>query len=170
MFETPDDLDSLNALLKESIDSAGTYLRKAFEMPAASMGAEELVRQLGGLSTLAFATAGRRAEPRVAPVSVLTYRANFYIPSVTAAARVRHLQHSPASSMTGFEHGWAMIAHGEAFAIDRSEGVFGSLNRQMQECGLSDIREWGEATFLHFKPNVLFTWVRDRADETGSLQ
>src|SRR5690349_17465632 len=82
MKETPEDIIQLQAILDQSIEKAGSFLRSSMEMPEHSLSATQLVNYLQGNQTVAFATVTAKGEPRIAPIGSFFYRGHFYIPTV----------------------------------------------------------------------------------------
>ncbi len=56
MYETPEDLQHLQAVLDQSIAHAGAFLRQSFQMPEHSLSALQLVHFWQAVQTVAFAT------------------------------------------------------------------------------------------------------------------
>src|SRR5881227_560748 len=102
MRETQEDIERLQALLDSSIERAGAFLRRSFQMPQHSLTAQELVECWQDVQTVALATVTTRGEPRIAPIGSLLYRGDIYIPTVATAARTRHIMKRPAVSLTLF--------------------------------------------------------------------
>ena len=161
MRESADDLERLQALLDRSIESAGRFLRNAFEMPERSLSAQHLVARLDGLLTVALATTTARAEPRVAPIGALFVRGAFHVPTVAQAARTRHLAARPAASITYFEGtDLAVIAHGHATILAADDPAFAELDAAQVECGGESPTQWqGDAVFLRLEADRLFTYA-----------
>ncbi len=102
MRETQGDIERLQALLDASIERAGAFLRRSFQMPEHSLTAQELVDCWQNVQTVALATVTMRGEPRIAPIGSLLYRGEIYIPTVATAARTRHVIKRPVVSLTLF--------------------------------------------------------------------
>jgi hypothetical protein len=159
--ETPEDLDRLTALLNDSIDRAGAFLRSSFEMPEKSLSANQLVTYLHGIQTIAFATTTAAGEPRVAPIGSLFFRGAFYIPTVTTAARSRHIQRRPAVSLTHYQgNDLAVIAHGQASLLTSRDPRFANLEALHRSFGSSSVNDWGEGAFIHVEARSIFTYAR----------
>jgi pyridoxamine 5'-phosphate oxidase-like protein len=163
MRETEADLERLQALLDDSIERAGRFLRSSFEMPEHSLSATQLAAHLQGALTVALATTTARGEPRVAPIGALFVRATFHVPSVAQAARARHLAARPAASLTYFEGiDLAVIAHGSATIIDTAHPGFAELDELQVQCGGSSVREWsGDGVYLRLDSDRIFTFARE---------
>jgi Pyridoxamine 5'-phosphate oxidase len=163
MRETAADLERLQALLDESVERAGPFLRSSFEMPEHSLSAAQLAGHLQGSLTVALATTTARGEPRVAPIGALFVHGSFHVPSVAQAARSRHLAARPAASLTYFEgNDLAVIAHGRVTIVDTADPDFGEIDALQVQSGAESPREWsGDAVYLRLEADRLFTYARE---------
>src|SRR5947209_634618 len=119
MRETLEDIERLQALLDTSIQRAGAFLRRSFQMPEHSLTAQRLIDYWLDVQAVALATVTTRGEPRIAPIGSLLYRGEIYIPTVATAARTRHVMKRSAISLTLFrDNELAIIVHGYAAIID----------------------------------------------------
>ena len=98
MRETQEDIERLQALLDHSIERAGAFLRRSFQMPEHSLTAQQLIDCWRDVQTVALATVTMGGEPRIAPIGSLLYRGEIYLPTVATAARTRHVMKGPAVS------------------------------------------------------------------------
>lgn len=163
MRETPADLQRLQTLLDDSIKRASSFLRSSFEMPDHSLSARQLAAHLQGALTVALATVTARGEPRVAPISALFLRGQFYLPTVAEAARAQHLARRPGASLTYFEGtAFAVIAHGQAAIIGADHPDFTDLDATQVASGNQSVREWqGHGVYLQLQPATLYTFARE---------
>jgi hypothetical protein len=161
--ETPEDLDRLQAVLDESIERAGAFLRRSFEMPEHSLSAPQLATHLQGSLTVALATVTARGEPRVAPIGALFLHAWFYVPTVAESARARHLARRPASSLTYYEGTeLAVIVHGQVVIVDAEDPDFAELDAVQVESGGQSVGEWqGHGVYLRLEPATVYTYARE---------
>ena len=102
MRETAEDLQRLQTLLDDSIDRAGPFPRRSFEMPEHSLSAGQLAGHLQGSFTLALATVTARGEPRVAPIGALFF---------TLGAISRVVDNQPLRSGVGDRGRFSRIIH-----------------------------------------------------------
>ena len=163
MRETAADLERLQALIDRSIEGAGPFLRSSFQMPEHSLSAAQLAAHLDGSLTVALATPTARGEPRVAPISALFVRAAFCVPSVTQAARSRHLAQRPAASLTYFEgNDLAVIAHGQVAIGPAGDPAFDEVDALQVAAGMESPSGWsGDGVYLRLEPASLFSYARD---------
>jgi len=161
MRETPEDIERLQALLDNSIERAGAFLRRSFQMPEHSFSAQQLIDCWQGVQTIALATVTTGGEPRIAPISSLLYRGDIYIPTVATAARTRHVMKRPAVSLTLFrENELAIIVHGYAAIISPGHADFETLETLLYASTHTRAGEWGEGVYLHIQAPAIYTYNR----------
>src|SRR5256885_16617536 len=125
MREPQEDIGRLQALLDNSVERAGAFLRRSFQMPENSLTAQQLIDCWQDVQTVALATVTTRGEPRIAPIGSLLYRSEIYIPTVATAARTRHVMKRPAVSLTLFrENELAIIVHGSSAIVSPDHAQF----------------------------------------------
>ena len=161
MRETQEDIERLQALLDNSIERAGAFLRRSFQMPEHSLTAQQLIDYWRDVQTVALATVTTKGEPRIAPIGSLLYRGEIYLPSVATAARTRHIMKRPAVSLTLFhESELAVIVHGYAEIISPSHTDFETLEELLYGASQTKAGEWGEGVYLHIKAEAIYTYNR----------
>jgi len=161
MRETPEDIERLQALLDTSIQRAGAFLHRSFQMPEHSLSAQQLIDCWQDVQTVALATVTTRGEPRIAPISSLLYRGDIYIPTVATAARTRHIMKRPAVSLTLFhENELAIIVHGYAAIISPGHADFETLEDLLYASTHTKAGEWGEGVYLHIQAEAIYTYNR----------
>src|SRR2546427_13039203 len=173
MRETQEDIERLQALLDSSIERAGAFLRRSFQMPEHSLTAQQLIDCWLDVQTVALATVTSRGEPRIAPIGSLVYRGDIYIPTVATAARTRHVMKRPAVSLTLFrENELAIIVHGYAAIIAPDHADFETLENLLYAYTYTKAGEWGEGVYLHIQAEAIYTYNRHphRPIESLSLQ
>lgn len=161
MHETPEDMERLQALLDRSIERAGVFLRRSFEMPEHSLSAGQLAHYLRGIQNVALATVTAKGEPRVAPIGSLFYRSRFHIPTVATAARTRMVSARPSMSLTHFVgDDLAIIAHGSATIISGEHPDFAVVEAMQREASDQSVRDWGDGVYLRVEAETLVTFAR----------
>ena len=169
MKETQEDIDRLQAVLDASIERAGTFLRRSFQMPEHSLSAIELAQEMQGIQWVALATVTAKSEPRVAPIGALFYHGDFYIPTVATAARTRHIMKRPSVSLAYFtQEDLAIIVHGSATVITPEHPNFETLEEFMQTYNNSKASTWGEGIYLHIHAETIYTYTRHPKTEANS--
>jgi Pyridoxamine 5'-phosphate oxidase len=161
MRESPTDIQQLQTVIDDSIKRASLFLRASFDMPEHSLSATQLAEHLQGSLTVALATVTARGEPRVAPISALFLRGQFYVPTVAEAARAQHVARRPGASLTYFEGiALAVIAHGQATIIDAEHPDFTELDAIQVASGNQSVSEWqGHGVYLRLQPASLYTFA-----------
>ena len=161
MREKQEDIERLQALLDLSIERAGAFLRRSFQMPEHSLTAKELIECWQDVQNVALATVTTRGEPRIAPISSLLYRGEIYLPTVATAARTRHVMKRPAVSLTLFrEDELAIIVHGKAAIISPDYEDFETLESILYASTHAKASEWGEGVYLHIQAEAIYTYNR----------
>ncbi|HZR43317.1 MAG TPA: pyridoxamine 5'-phosphate oxidase family protein [Ktedonobacteraceae bacterium] len=162
MRETSEDLAQLQALLNSSIEQAGSFLRRSFQMPEHSLSATQLVHYLQGIQNVAFASVTSRGEPRVAPIGSLFYRGRFYIPTTTSAMRTKHVQKHPAVSLTHFvDNDLAIIVHGTATILLSDHPDFATIEELQRAANSQSVRDWGEGAYIQVNATMIYTFARN---------
>lgn len=95
MFETPDELHSLQALLDTSLAGAGSHLKSIIRPGDSTLDAEQVVRICQGMCTLAIATVTRRGEPRISGADGHFLHGRWIVGTHRQAAKARHLAARP---------------------------------------------------------------------------
>ena len=171
MRETPEDIARLQALLDHSIERAGAFLRRLFQMPQHSLTAQQLIDCWPDVQTVALATVTTRGEPRIAPISSLLYRGEIYLPTVATAARTRHVMKRPAVSLTLFRaNELAIIVHGYAAIISPDHAAFETLENLLYASTHTKAGEWGEGIYLHIQAIYTYNSHPHRPSESLPLQ
>jgi hypothetical protein len=163
MRETTADFQLLQTLLDDSIQRASAFLRSSLEMPEHSLSATQLAAHLQGTVTVALATVTARGEPRVAPISAIFLRGQFYMPTVAEAARAQNIARHPGASLTYFEGSdIALIAHGQATIVAADHPAFTDLDATQVASGNQSVSEWqGHGVYLQLQPISLYTFARE---------
>jgi nitroimidazol reductase NimA-like FMN-containing flavoprotein (pyridoxamine 5'-phosphate oxidase superfamily) len=143
MYERPDDLVDLQALLDRSADAAGPHMRSIIT-PERRLTAPEVCSRLIGMSLLALATVTADGRPLVGPVDGIFFRGSFYFGSSPDSVRFRHLRHRPQVSATylpGEE--LAVTVHGRATPVDVQGAEQAGFRRTLLEVYVPRYgREW----------------------------
>ncbi len=161
MREIPEDIERLQVQLNTSIQRAGAFLHRSFQMPEHSLTAQQLIECWRDVPTVALATVTTRGEPRIAPLGSLLYRGEIYLPTVATAARTRHVMKRPAVSLTlDRENELAIIVHGSAAIISPEHAAFETLEDLLYACTQTKAGEWGEGVYLHIQAAAIYTYNR----------
>lgn len=131
MNETPEEVERLQRLLDQSIETAGPHLLDIIS-PQRRLSAAELCRRMDGMRLLAVATVTSDGRPLVGPVDGYLIHGSWYFSSARQSVRLRHLAARPAVSATHLpdEH-LAVTVHGRAELFDVNDPVHPELRRAM---------------------------------------
>jgi hypothetical protein len=131
MLETPGELRRLQALLDDSMASAGPHLRSILGGER-RLDAGQLTERLAGMRLLVLATVTADARPLAGPVDGYFLHGTFWFSSGTGSVRMRHLGARPAVSATHLpgEH-LAVTVHGRADCFDIRDPAASELRQAM---------------------------------------
>ncbi|TCP56889.1 pyridoxamine 5'-phosphate oxidase [Tamaricihabitans halophyticus] len=126
MFETPDELHSLQALLDTSLSGSSSHLNSIVRPAESTLDAKQIVRVCQGMCTLAIATVTRRGEPRISGADGHLLHGRWIFGTHRQAAKARHLAARPGISATFmlgeqlgiFTHGHAVPLNPEGTSSD----------------------------------------------------
>lgn len=99
MFETAEELESLQRLLDASLASSTEHLRSIIT-PGRTLDAEQLCAALPGMQTLSLATVTAAGEPRISAVDGHFLHGRWVFGTARSAAKARHLVARPAASVS----------------------------------------------------------------------
>jgi uncharacterized pyridoxamine 5'-phosphate oxidase family protein len=129
MYETPDDLVALQALLDRSFDAGGPHLLRIIT-PERRLSAEQVAERLTGMRLLALATVTADGRPIVGPVDGIFLHGAFHFGSAPDSLRFRHIAarpHVSATHLPGEE--LAVTVHGRAVPVDVNAAEGAELRR-----------------------------------------
>ncbi|MEU4570401.1 pyridoxamine 5'-phosphate oxidase family protein [Micromonospora sp. NPDC023956] len=122
MFETPEDLQELQALLDASLSRSTSHLRSIIKAES-TLTAEQLTQVLTGMRTLALSTVTAKGEPRISGVDGHFLHGKWHFGTARNAAKARHLAARPAVSaahMRGEDLG--VFTHGKVEILNPQDG------------------------------------------------
>ena len=156
VYETPEDLERLQALLDRSYQSSGAHMRTIIT-PARRLDAKGLAKRLTGVRVLSLATVTADARPLVAPVDGLFYRGEWWFGSADDSVRFAHIRARPQVSATYAEgEEYSVSVHGTAVEIDLAEHP-GFTDYCIEIYG-KDWAHWG-APYARINADKIFTFV-----------
>jgi uncharacterized pyridoxamine 5'-phosphate oxidase family protein len=118
MYESPEDIAALQALLDRSYAEAGRHLR-SIHTPERRLTAQQVVEQLQGMRLVTLATVTADGRPITGPVDGVFVHGAFHFGSAPDSARFRHIAKRPQVSATHLPgEELAVTVHGRATAID----------------------------------------------------
>lgn len=130
MYETPEDVTALQALLDRSFRQAGKNLRE-IHAQGRQLNAAQLVERLHGPRWLGVATVSSDSRPFTAQVDGTFYRGRFYFGvNDPCSLKARHLARNPAISATHVpDDNWVVTVHGHAQRVDVSRAGGAGIHR-----------------------------------------
>ena len=164
MRHSPASLERLQAVLDSSATDAGEHLRATFGIPDHTLSAVQLARYLDKPQSVAVATVTARGEPRVAPVHAVFYEAAFHVPTVAAAARLKHVERRPSVSLTHWVLNYvAIIVHGTASVLRPGHPDFAALDDLYPAPWWRQVRQQADGVYLRVTGERVFAWANDLA-------
>jgi general stress protein 26 len=171
MFESPEELASLDALLEASFERASTHLTGIIS-PDRRLSADDLARYLVGVRHLVLATVNARGEPRCSAVDGLFIHGRFWFSTSAESVKARHLEQRPATSAAHvvgddvgvFVHGRARVVHGGPGEADELRHYW----TEVYEGGSPE--DWvstpSEARYVEIVPTSMYSYAfsRERFD------
>lgn len=143
MYEQPEDIERLQALLDRSYAKAGAHLRSIF-VPKKRLKATDLSEMMTGVQLLSLATVTAAAAPRVAPVDGLFFRGDFWFGSSPDSVRFRHIRRRPQVSASHIRgETLAVIVHGVASMVDLNDPELAPFRRYCLEVYGESWNDWG---------------------------
>ena len=167
MYETEDELASLQALIERSMAAASPQLRSTAP-EGRRLSAAQLVDVLRGKAQMAVGTVSASGEPRVSPLDVLLMHGRFYFCTSARAAKVGHLRRRPAVSLAYVDSDVVGVTvHGTATLHEWGAPRFAELDREfLAVYGGTPSTEDEAVVFIEVEPARLYTYDR-RAERAG---
>lgn len=123
MYETPDDLRRLQALLDDSYARAGAHLR-TIHTDDVRLTAPELTTRVRGMRVFVLATVSPSGRPFTGPVDTYLVNGRLHFGTSPDAVRARHLAGSTVVSATYVEgEGLVVTVHGRAVPVRATSGT-----------------------------------------------
>jgi hypothetical protein len=167
VYETDDELRSLQELLDESAREAGPHLRSIFT-PARALSAPDLARRFPG--------AVRRPSPRRRRAASRAWRRSTFCFSTAASGSAR-MPARPASATCGRDRRsasrrsrarFAVIAHGRAVIVEFGTSDFARVDREFVAVyggTPSTEAEAEESVYVRLEPTKLYTFAVEAATD-----
>jgi general stress protein 26 len=157
MLETPEEMQSLQALLDASMATAGPHLR------------DIISDRLRGMRLLVLATVTADGRPLVGPVDGYFLHGTFWFSTGRASVRVGHLTRRPACSATHLPgEELAVTVHGRAEVADLDDPANADLLQAMLDEYLPKVGlefeqgiEEMDAVGIRIVPEKIFTFHMD---------
>lgn len=165
MFETPDELARLQAIIDASLAGATDHLRAIIDGQRA-LRASEVVGLMTGMRTLSPATVTMRGEPRVSGVDGHFLHACWVFSTSVTSAKARQLLARPAVSAAYLEgDDLGVFAHGSAYRIAEDDETYDATLAHLTDHYGSSPLSWGDTALFRLEPS----WLVGYAAEPDSL-
>jgi general stress protein 26 len=166
MFETDDELASLDALLERSFAGAGEHLAGIISEER-RLSARDLTRYLEGTRHFVVATVTKAGEPRCSAVDGLFLHGHLWFTTSGDAVKAKHLEERPALSaahVVGDEVG--VFLHGHARVVRGGPGEADMIRHYWTELYESSPEDWVatplDARYIEVIPNSMYTYAFNR--------
>jgi general stress protein 26 len=165
MLETPEEMANLQALLDDSMASAGPHLRDIIT-DERRLRAVELTERLQGMRLLVLATVTADGCPLTGPVDGYFLHGTFWFSTATGSVRRRHLNRRPACSAThlpGDELCVTVHGRAEVHALDdpaNTDLLSAMLDEYLPKVGpeFEDGLQARDAVGVRIVPEKMFTF------------
>ena len=160
MYETPQEIDELQALIDRSFAGAGPHLLKIMT-PERRLTARQVVRYMDGIKHISLGTVTAKGEPRVAPLDSYLVHGRFIASTGGNSIRLRHMRARPQVSLTHLVgDDIALVVNGRAVIIERGQPEAEELDRIATGIYGSSPFSWGEGVaFIRVEPDVMFAYA-----------
>ena len=131
VFETDEELRTLQSLLDESYEHAGSHLKDIITVNR-RLSAEQLCERLQGMCLLVVATSTKDGRPLVGPVDSYFLHGSFHFSSGRQSVKMRHLAvrpHASAVYLPGEE--LSVTVHGDVELFDVLDAEHADLRDAM---------------------------------------
>lgn len=158
MHESPGEIARLQQLLDESYEKAGSHL-KTIITPERRLSAEQVCRELQGMTLLSLATVNSRCEPIVGPVDGVFFHGLFWFGSAENSLRFRHLRARPAVSATHTRGEQLVVTvHGAAHELDKTSAEGAAYRAVLRDVypAYESWGHWESAPYAWIEPRVMF--------------
>jgi general stress protein 26 len=166
MFETPDELATLDTLLAASFGRAGDHLTSIIATDR-RLSAADLARYLVGVRHLVVATITQNDEPRCSAVDGLFLHGRFWFSTSAESFKARHLERRPALSaahVVGEDVG--VFVHGDARVVRGGPGEADAIRHYWSEIYDSSPEDWvanpGDARYIEIVPTSMYSYAFSR--------
>ncbi|HXY26782.1 MAG TPA: pyridoxamine 5'-phosphate oxidase family protein [Acidimicrobiales bacterium] len=170
MYETPEEMERLQALLDASMAAGGRHLRDVITDDR-RLGATELSGRLSGMRLLVLSTVTADGRPLSGPIDGYFLHGTFWFSSARDGVRMRHLRARPALSATHLPgEELAVTVHGRAELFDLNGPEGAELLRAMvdfyepkQGPAFEESMRQADALGARIVPEKMFTFHLDAA-------
>ncbi|QKW38023.1 pyridoxamine 5'-phosphate oxidase family protein [Actinomadura sp. NAK00032] len=172
MYETPADLDELQALLDASRSRSTPHLRSIINAERA-VTADRLTKVLTGMCVLALSTVTAKGEPRISAVDGHFLHGRWHFGTDPDAAKARHLAARPAVSaahLRGEDLG--VFTHGTVEVLNPRGGEpaadWPEVLAHLKDFYSADAFDWDEVVYYRLRPHWMVAYAPDTAEPAES--
>ncbi|EHR53400.1 MULTISPECIES: pyridoxamine 5'-phosphate oxidase family protein [Saccharomonospora] len=171
MYETPDELRELQALLDTSLSRSTSHLRSIISAER-TLTAQQLTQVLTGMCTLALSTVTAKGQPRISGADGHFLHGMWHFGTARSAAKARHLAARPAASVAHlrgddlgvFTHGTVEVLNPPGRAP--SESWLETL-RHLKSWYGEDFFDWdSDVVYYRLRPHWMTVYAPDLAKLT----
>jgi hypothetical protein len=175
MYETPEELNELQALLDASLSRSTSHLRSIINTER-TLTAARLTQVLTGMCTLALSTVTANGEPRISAVDGHFLHGRWHFGTAPDAAKARHLAARPAVSaahLRGEDLG--VFTHGTAEVLNPQDGPpaadWPDLLAYFKRFYGDDAFDWDkDVVYYRLHPHWMTVYAPDLAKLTAASQ
>jgi general stress protein 26 len=167
VFETTEELASLDALLADSFGRAGEHLTSIISSDR-RLSAQDLSRYLVGVRHFVVATVTADGEPRCSAVDGLFLHGRLWFSTSAQSIKARHLERRPAISgahVVGDDV--ALFLHGRARLVRGGPGEADAIRHYWTEVYDASPEEWvatpSDARYVEVIPTSIYSYAFSRA-------
>jgi general stress protein 26 len=164
MYETPEQIDELQALLDTAHRGSTEHLRNIIT-DERTLTAAELSKVLTGMRTLSAATVTAGGEPRISAVDGHFLNARWVFTTSGSAAKARHLRARPAISVAYVDgERIGVFTHGLVEFLDESHPDFAAIEAHLTKHYGSSPSSWGDdIVYCRVQPTWMVGYAFDKA-------
>jgi general stress protein 26 len=164
MYETPEELASLQELLDRSHAGATDHLRDIIN-DERRLTAQDLVALLTGMKVISVASVTAQGHPRISAMDGHFLHASWSFSTSGTAAKARHMHLRPDVSVAHVDHEeLAVFSHGRVEEMQEQDADWsGTLDHWTNHYGSSPL-SWGARIVLYrYRPHwmVGYAWKRE---------
>ena len=162
MRETEAELRELQALIDRSHKRIGKHMGSITHPKKYSLTAEQVVKLLDGMKTVAVAAPSPSGDPLVAPMDGWFLHGKFFFSSSGESVRIRGLKKRPRASIACFEGEKFLInAHGPVVLMGKGHPEVGEIDEVFKTHYGASAFEWAKVIYyVRLDADRFFTYSR----------
>jgi len=160
--ETAKELATLQTLIDRSLKRTGPHMKAIIHPGEYSLSAEQVVKLLDGMKTVAVAAPAPNGDPLVAPMDGWFLHGQFFFSSGGDSIRIKGLGKRPRASIAFFEDEKFLInAHGPVVLMFRGHPDVGEIDETFKDHYGSSAFDWSdEGVYVRLDADRFFTYSR----------